>query len=250
MASLARSSLASRNLHAPLMMRHATVCRVRLLLVEDDAKVARMLVRGLSEEGFEVDLSQDGPSGLERLGQGHGYDVCILDLALPGLDGFEVLAQARGAGVKTPVLILTARDLVRDRVRGLDGGADDYVTKPFAFAELLARLRALLRRQAPARGATLRCRDIELDAAAHRAKRAGAVIELSAKQFALLEFLMRHPDEVLSRGMILEHVFGYSFDPGTNLVDVHVAHLRQKLDRPGASSLIQTVRGVGYRMNP
>ena len=220
---------------------------MRLLLVEDDAKVARMLVRGLSEEGFAVELARDGAGGLDRLRSGL-YDACILDVMLPGVDGFFVLARARAAGVKTPVLMLTARDAVRDRVRGLDQGADDYLTKPFAFAELLARVRALLRRQAPERAATLRCGDLELDVAAHSVTRGGASIGLSQKQFALLEFLMRHPGEVVSRGMILQQVFGYAFDPGTNLVDVHVAHLRQKVDREDAESLIQTVRGVGYRM--
>jgi DNA-binding response OmpR family regulator len=221
---------------------------VRLLLVEDDARLARMLMRGLSEEGFAVEWSRDGVRGAEEL-RGRPYDVCVLDVMLPGIDGFGVLEQARGANVKTPVLMLTARDAVRDRVRGLEGGADDYLVKPFAFAELLARLHALLRRQPPSDRSTLRWRDVELDTSAHRVTRAGTAIDLSQKQFALLEFLLRHPDEVVSRGMILESVFGYTFDPGTNLVDVHVAHLRQKIDRPGEESIIETVRGVGYRLS-
>jgi len=221
---------------------------VRVLLVEDDAKVARMLTRGLSEEGFGVELARDGQVGLERL-QSEPYDVCILDVMLPRLDGFQVLAEARRGQVKTPVLVLTARDAVRDRVRGLDGGADDYLVKPFAFAELLARLRALLRRHGDKRPQPLRCRDLELDPVRHRATRGGALLALSAKQFALLEFLLRHRGEVVSRSMILDQVFGYGFDPGTNLVDVHVANLRQKIDRLGEPSVIETVRGVGYRMD-
>lgn len=222
---------------------------MRLLLVEDDAKLARMLMRGLSEEGFAVEWAKDGGRGATEL-QKRPYDVCVLDVMLPGLDGFGVLAQARAAHVKTPVLMLTARDAIRDRVRGLEAGADDYLVKPFAFAELLARLRVLLRRQLPSDRSTLRCRDIEVDTTAHRVTRAGTAVELSQKQFAVLEFLLRHPDEVVSRSMILEHVFGYGFDPGTNLVDVHVSHLRQKIDRPGEESIIQTIRGVGYRVSP
>src|SRR5262249_5367502 len=207
-----------------------------------------MLARGLSEEGFGVELARDGQVGLERL-QSEPYDVCILDVMLPRLDGFQVLAEARRGQVKTPVLVLTARDAVRDRVRGLDGGADDYLVKPFAFAQLLARLPALLPRHGAKRPQPLRCRDLELDPVRHRATRGGALLALSAKQFALLEFLLRHRGEVVSRSMILDQVFGYGFDPGTNLVDVHVANLRQKIDRLGEPSLIETVRGVGYRMD-
>ena len=220
---------------------------MRLLLVEDDAKLGRMLSRGLSEEGFTVEWARDGARGADEL-RGRPYDVCVLDVMLPELDGFDVLSRARAAHVKTPVLMLTARDAIRDRVRGLEAGADDYLVKPFAFAELLARLRALLRRQPAGDRSTLRWRDLAVDTAAHRVTRAGAAVEVSQKQFAVLEFLLRHTGQVVSRNMILEHVFGYRFDPGTNLVDVHVSHLRQRLDRPGEESIIQTIRGVGYRI--
>jgi two-component system OmpR family response regulator len=222
--------------------------RVRLLLVEDDLKISRMLERGLGEEGFVVDTATRGGIGSERLRSGK-FDVCILDVLLPDIDGFHVLEQARVAGVRTPVLMLTARDAVSDRVRGLTSGADDYLTKPFAFAELLARLHVLLRRGgAGAPTAGLRVGDIELDADGHFAARAGRPLDLSAKQFALLEFLLRHPNQVVSREMILKQVFGYTFDTGTNIVDVHVSHLRQKLDPQGDRPCIRTVRGVGYRL--
>jgi two-component system OmpR family response regulator len=221
---------------------------MRLLVVEDDPALARVLERGLGEEGHAVELAADGARGLERLCAG-GFDACVLDVLLPALDGFTVLARARAAGATTPILILTARDAVPDRVEGLRRGADDYLVKPFAFAELLARLEALTRRApAPSRDALLRAGDLELDGAAHRATVAGRPLALSEKQFALLEFLLRHRGRVVTRAMVLDQVFGYPFDPGTNIVDVHIGHLRQKIDRPDAPSRIVTVRGVGYRL--
>jgi DNA-binding response OmpR family regulator len=216
---------------------------MHVLIIEDDARLGRMLCRGLAEEGWQVSLAADGESGLEQLAKG-GVDVCVLDVLLPGMDGFTTLSRARAAQIKTPVLMLTARDAVPDRVRGLELGADDYRVKPFAFAELVARLPALTRRGAPP--ARLRAAGIELDPAAHRVTVDGAEVALSARQFALLAFLVGAAGQVVTRAMILERVFGYAFDPGTNIVDVHIANLRQKIDPDGAR--IQTVRGVGYRL--
>jgi two-component system OmpR family response regulator len=217
------------------------------LLVEDDPRLQRMIARGLTDEGYEVVGAADGETGLDHLVSG-GVDACVLDVLLPGIDGFEVLTRARSAGVATPILMLTALDTVPDRVRGLNLGADDYLVKPFAFAELLARLSALLRRGPLPSGKVLRHGALALDAAAHRLTVDGAEVALSHKQFALLELLLRRRGEVVSRAAILETVFGYRFDPGTNLVDVHVANLRQRIDRPGRVSLIEAVRGVGYRL--
>jgi two-component system copper resistance phosphate regulon response regulator CusR len=219
---------------------------LRILVIEDDRELSRMLARGLGEEGHAVALAEDGVNGLAQLCTG-GYDLCVLDVLLPLRDGFSVLADARAVGVSTPVLMLTARDAVEDRVRGLGLGADDYLVKPFAFAELLARIAALGRRGAPKRERE-RVGHIELDSAAHRVFADGRELELSAKQYALLEFLIRHRGEVVSRSMILRQVFGYSFEAVSNIVDVHISSLRQKIDRPGEPSLIVTVRGVGYRL--
>jgi DNA-binding response OmpR family regulator len=218
---------------------------MRILVVEDDRALRGVLERGLTEEGHALEVVADGPAGLERLREGR-FDVCVLDVLLPGLDGFAVVERARAAGVHTPILILTARDAVPDRVEGLKRGADDYLTKPFAFAELVARLEALARRGAPA-PERLQAGDLLVDPKAHRAWVGSDELQLSQKQFALLEFLLRHRGQVVTRQMVLSEVFGYGFDPGTNLVDVHVGNLRQKIDRPGAPSRITTVRGVGYR---
>jgi len=208
-----------------------------------------MLERGLTEEGHEVTAVRDGQAGLDELRGHKAFDVCVLDIGLPGIDGFEALSAARADGVVTPILLLTARDAVSDRVRGLQLGADDYLPKPFAFAELLARLEAISRRGRVAPVVTrLRCRDLELDSTAHRVTVRGKAVELSARQFALLELLLRHVGQAVTRTMILELVFGYKFDPGTNIVDVHISNLRQKLDAPGLPSRITTVRGVGYRL--
>jgi two-component system OmpR family response regulator len=219
---------------------------MRVLVVEDDPPTASVLRRGLEEEGHAVTAAGDGATALALLERG-GADVCVLDVMLPALDGFTVVARARAAGVATPILLLTARDAVPDRVEGLKRGADDYLTKPFAFAELLARLEALHRRGG-ARETILRAGELELDAAAHRATLGGRELALSEKQFALLAFLLEHRGRVVTRQMVLDRVFGYGFDPGTNIVDVHIGHLRQKLDAPGAPSRITTVRGVGYRL--
>jgi two-component system OmpR family response regulator len=221
----------------------------RVLLIEDDVALARMLTRGLGEEGAVVEHVTDGARGLERLLAG-AHDVCILDVQLPSLDGFEVVTQARAAGARTPVLMLTARDAVPDRVAGLRRGADDYLVKPFAFAELLARIEALARRERlhETAAAPLSAGDLEVDLAACRVELAGRQIALSRKQLELLAFLMRHRGRVVTRAMVLAEVFGYAFDPGTNIVDVHIGHLRQKLDPAGGPSRITTVRGVGYRL--
>ena len=218
---------------------------MKLLLIEDDPALAQMLRRALLEEGHVVEHSADGHAGLRGLEAG-GVDVCLLDLQLPGLDGLTLLARARAAGVVTPILVLTARDAVPDRVAGLRGGADDYLTKPFAFAELLARVEALARRGLPPE-VVLRAGDLALDASSHRVTLGKHELALSEKQFALLEFLLRHRGRVVSRAMVLDKVFGYAFAPGTNIVDVHVAHLRQRIDTAGKPSRITTVRGVGYR---
>jgi len=211
--------------------------------------MAGMLERGLSEEGHEVTAVHDGESGLDELRGNKAFDVCVLDIGLPGIDGFAALQAARTEGLVTPILLLTARDAVPDRVRGLQLGADDYLPKPFAFAELLARLEAISRRGRVAPLVTrLRVRDLELDATAHRVTVRGRPVELSARQFSLLELLLRHVGQAVTRTMILELVFGYKFDPGTNIVDVHISNLRQKLDAAGQPSRISTVRGVGYRL--
>jgi two-component system OmpR family response regulator len=221
---------------------------VHLLLVEDDPKFAALLARGLVEEGLTVEPVATGTEALDRLRSGR-FDVCLLDVMLPDKDGFQVLEQARVARVATPILMLTARDAIPDRVRGLMSGADDYLTKPFAFAELLARLHVIARRKVPgASPARLRAGALELDLATRLVTRAGVPVSLSASQFALLEHLVRHRGEVVSREIFLRDVFGYKFDPGTNIVDVHVSHLRRRIDGGQPPSLIETVRGVGYRV--
>jgi two-component system OmpR family response regulator len=220
--------------------------RARLLLVEDDQRLGQMLASGIKDEGYQYELTASGTAALRELQSGR-YDACVLDLQLPDLDGLVVLAQAREARVRTPILILTARDGVADRVQGLNAGADDYLTKPFAFAELVARLRVLLRRATPHVGGKLRLGPLELDPVAHTVRAGNERIELSQKQFALLEFLLRHRGQVLTRATLLSRVFSYDFDPGTNLVDVHVAQLRRKLEPCGAAGFIHTIRGVGYR---
>lgn len=218
---------------------------MRILVVEDEYKVARYIGQALAEEGCAVDLAYDGARALQ-LAETNDYDAIILDLMLPRLDGLTICRRLRQAGRETPVLILSARDLVGDRVQGLDAGADDYLVKPFAMEELLARLRALLRRQARSSNAVLRVGDLELDPATRVVRRAGRPIALTAKEFALLEYLMRRAGHVLTRTMIAEHVWGFPFDHSSNVVDVYIKHLRDKIDEDGRPSLIQTVRGVGY----
>jgi two-component system, OmpR family, response regulator len=220
---------------------------VRVLIVEDHVKLANLIRRGLRKEGMAADVETTGEDGLARA-QATEYDAIILDVMLPGLDGFEVCRRLRAAQVWAPILILTARDAVRDRVAGLDGGADDYLTKPFSYAELLARLRALVRRGSAERPIELRIGELRLDPAARRAWRKDTEIELSAKEFAILETFMRRPGEVLSRFQLLEHAWDYEYENRSNVVDSYVRFLRQKIDRPFGVRSIETVRGVGYRL--
>ncbi|HEX5948742.1 MAG TPA: response regulator transcription factor [Actinomycetota bacterium] len=220
---------------------------MRVLVVEDEVKMAALLKRGLEEEGYAVDTAGDGQQAL-WLGTENPYAAVVLDVMLPDLDGFEICKRLREAGRWSPVLMLTARDDVPDRVAGLDAGADDYVTKPFAFAELVARLRALVRRGAPERPAALRAGDLVMDPATRRVARRDVPIDLTAKEFALLEYLLRHPGEVLSRTQLIEHVWDFAYDGDSNVVDVYVRYLREKVDRPFGSDSIETVRGAGYRL--
>ncbi len=220
---------------------------MRLLLVEDDGRIADFLVRGLSEAGFDVEHVGSGEAGLIAVEEG-GHDVLVVDLMLPGMGGLELIERSRERGLTAPVLILSARRSVDDRVQGLRRGGDDYLVKPFALAELLARLEALLRRtggQAP-EATRLTVADLEVDLLRREARRAGRVLELSAREFALLEYLVRNAGRVVTRTMILDHVWGARFDPQTNVVDVYVHRLRSKVDRAGERPLIRTVRGMGY----
>jgi two-component system OmpR family response regulator len=218
-----------------------------VLVVEDEAKMASLLRRALEREGYAVDVAGTGQDAL-WLGTENDYDAVVLDVMLPPPDGFEVCRTLRSRGRWAPVLLLTARDAVEDRVAGLDAGADDYLAKPFSFAELYARLRALTRRGARERPATLTVGDLVLDPAAHLVCRAGRPVELSPKEFALLELFMRHPGEVLTRTQMLEHVWDFAYDGRSNVVDVYVRYLREKVDRPFGCESIETVRGVGYRL--
>jgi len=219
--------------------------RLKALIIEDEAKTAAYLSKGLGEHGFVIDTASDGETGLSRARAGE-YDVIVVDVMLPGLDGWSVVAALRREGVETPILFLTARDDVADRVRGLELGADDYLVKPFAFSELLARVRSIQRR-IPARSPDrLHVADLEIDIPSRKVTRGGKPIELTAKEFLLLLLLARRAGEPLSRTIIAEHVWGMNFDPGTNVVDVHVRRLRMKVDEPFPTKLIHTVRGVGY----
>jgi len=218
---------------------------VRILVVEDDRKVASFIRKGLMEEGYAVDVAPDGETGL-AMGLDRHHDVIVLDVMLPGKSGVQVVRDLRQAKVATPVLLLTARDAVEDKVQGLDAGADDYLTKPFAFAELLARVRALLRRGATTQVPLIQVADLTLDPARRTVKRGGEPISLTNREFALLEYFMRNPGRVLTRTMITEHVWDYSFDSATNVIDVYVNYLRRKIDVGRERKLIHTVRGVGY----
>ncbi len=218
---------------------------MRILLVEDEHKVAEFIREGLQEEYYAVDTATDGENGT-FLALTEQYDLIILDIMLPKRDGIQVLREIRHAQINTPVLVLTARSTVADKVEGLDSGADDYLTKPFAFAELIARVRALLRRGREELSTKLRVADLILDTIAHKATRGGQPIELTAKEYALLEYFIRNPNQVLTRTMISEHVWDYHFSTGTNLIDVYVNHLRRKIDDNADEKLIQTIRGVGY----
>ena len=218
---------------------------MRILIIEDEPKAAAYLAKGLTETGFVVDVAARGDEGL-ALARGGGYDLVILDVMLPGLDGWSVLTALRGAGQPTPVLFLTARDAVPDRVKGLELGADDYLVKPFAFSELLARVRSVLRRGTARQSDVVRVADLEVDAVRHRAIRGGQRLDLTPKEFALLSLLARRAGEVLSRTLIAEQVWDMNFDSDSNVVDVHVRRLRAKVDAPFDRKLIHTVRGVGY----
>jgi two-component system, OmpR family, response regulator len=220
---------------------------VRVLVVEDERKMAGLLKRGLEEEGYAVDTAADGQEAV-WLATENAYDAVVLDVMLPDVDGFEVCRRLRDAGQWSPVLMLTARDAVADRVSGLDAGADDYLTKPFSFAELLARIRALVRRGSAERPSILRSGALTLDPATRRVIRGNVPIELTAKEFALLEYFMRHPGEVLSRTRLIEHVWDFAYEGDSNVVDVYVRYLREKVDRPFGTDSIETVRGAGYRL--
>jgi len=220
---------------------------VRVLIVEDQPKLAALLARGLREEGHAADIAARGEDVL-WMAPAAAYDVIVLDIMLPGIDGLETCRRLRQSGIWTPVLMLTARDAVDDRVTGLDAGADDYLTKPFSFDELLARLRALTRRAPAERPVTVEVGELRLDPAAHRAWRGDTELELSAKEFAMLELLMRRPGSVLTRTQLLEGAWDMSYERRSNIVDVYIRHLREKIDRPFGSETIETVRGVGYRL--
>ena len=218
-----------------------------MLVVEDETKLGNLLSRGLREEGWSADVAARGEEAL-WMAQAVDYDAIVLDVMLPGLDGFAVCRKLRSDGVWSPVLMLTARDAVDDRVTGLDAGADDYLAKPFSFEELLARLRALTRRAPVERPTVLAVGDLRLDPAAHRAWRGEAELDLSAKEFALLELFMRRPGTVLTRVQLLEGAWDMAFESRSNVVDVYVRYLREKIDRPFGCDSIETVRGVGYRL--
>jgi DNA-binding response OmpR family regulator len=216
------------------------------LVVEDERKVAGFIRQGLEEEGHAVEVAGDGASALDLVLAEPGYDLIVLDVMLPKRDGLDVLKTLRGRGVTAPVLILTARDAVADKVAGLDLGADDYLTKPFAFEELLARARALLRRGTDQRAAVLRLADLSLDPATREATRGARRIALTAREYSLLDYFMRNAGRLLTRPMIAEHVWGLDFDAESNIIDVYIGYLRRKIDAPGEARLLHTVRGSGY----
>jgi two-component system OmpR family response regulator len=220
---------------------------VRVLIVEDELRMASLIRRGLLKEGLAVDIAGRGEDAL-WMAQASDYDAIVLDVMLPGMSGFETCQKLRLSSVWAPVLMLTARDSVEDRVMGLDTGADDYLVKPFAFAELLARLRALVRRGELERPSVLEVGDLRLDPATHRVWRGEDEIQLSAKEFSVLETFMRRPDEVLTRDHLLEHAWDFSYENRSNIVDVYVRHLRNKIDEPFGVRSLETIRGVGYRL--
>ncbi len=218
---------------------------MRILIVEDEKKIAGFIKRGLKEENYAVDAAFDGPEGL-RMAEENPYDLVILDVMLPGMNGLALCAKLRARGFTTPIMMLTAKDLVEDKVRGLDSGANDYLTKPFAFEELLARVRALLRKTPDQPSTTLKADDLDLNLLTHKAFRAGRELVLSAKEFSLLEYLVRNQGAIVTRTMISEHVWDINFDTATNVIDVYINYLRRKIDDGRAKKLIHTVRGKGY----
>jgi heavy metal response regulator len=218
---------------------------MKILLVEDEKKVASFIKRGLEEEHFTVDVAYDGESG-EFMALTSEYDLIILDILLPKKNGFEVLKSLRANGIQTPILILTAKGSIDDKVEGLNSGADDYLTKPFAFAELIARIRSLLRRTSSEKSNIIKVADLELDTVKHIAKRGEKIIELTAREYSLLEYFMRNKGRVLTQTMIEEHIWDYHFDTGSNIIDVYVRRLRKKIDEGFPKKLIHTIRGVGY----
>jgi two-component system, OmpR family, copper resistance phosphate regulon response regulator CusR len=222
---------------------------VRILLVEDEKKLSELVARALRQESYAVDIADDGIQGWE-LAQAYDYDLVLLDLMLPKLPGQELLRRIRRRNQQVPILILTARDATQEKVSNFEAGADDYLTKPFAFAELVMRVKALLRRGPMTRSSVLRVADLEVDRLTQQVRRAGKRIELTAKEYALLEYLASSPGRVFSRTMIIEHVWDQSFEGLTNIVDVYVRHLRAKVDDPFPLKLIRTVRGVGYGLEP
>ena len=228
--------------HARRLVREQVM---RILVVEDEKKVSRFLQQGLEEEHYSVDVAHDGQQG-EILASTANYDLIILDVLLPKKDGLAVLAELRHKRINTPVLLLTAKAATEDKVAGLDTGADDYLTKPFSFSELLARVRSLLRRSASEKSTLLNVADLQLDTVTHKARRAEKLIELTAREYALLEYFMRNVARVLTRTIISEHIWNYNFDTGTNVVDVYINHLRSKIDDGFEKKLLHTVRGVGY----
>lgn len=221
---------------------------MRILLIEDDTGIAKSVHQGLIEVGYVVDVVGNGKMGLDYALAAE-YDILVVDIMLPGMDGLQLLRELRAEGIKIPVLLLTARDAVEDRVKGLDAGADDYLAKPFAFTELLARLRALLRRPPLQVNTILQVADLEMDVATRTVQRAGQQIDLSPREFTLLEYLMRHPRQVLTRNQILEHTWDSDFYGDSNVVDVYIGYLRRKIDHEFHPALLHTVRGVGYRLS-
>ena len=220
---------------------------MRILVIEDERKVASFIKRGLEEERYIVETAADGEAGL-NLALNNVFDAVVLDVMLPKLDGYSVLQSIREEGLAVPVIMLTARGTTEDRVQGLDLGADDYLAKPFHFEELAARLRSILRRSSTEKTTRLQCADLTLDLVTHYAYRAEKEIELTTKEYALLEYMMRNKDRILSRSMIMQHVWKHDFDPESNIIDVYIKRVRQKIERPGQSQLIHSIRGVGYRM--
>jgi two-component system OmpR family response regulator len=220
---------------------------MRVLVVEDEVKMAELLRRGLQEEGYAVDVAGGGGEAL-WLAAENPYDVILLDLMLPDADGIEICRKLREKEIWSPVIMVTARDAIEDHVRGLDVGADDYLTKPFSFAELLARIRALLRRPSTERPSVLSLGDLRLDPATRQVWRGDLSIEMTSKEFALLEYFMRNPEQVLTRSRIIEHVWDFAYEGDSNVVDVYVRYLREKIDRPFGKESLQTVRGAGYRL--